>query len=139
MAKSAAARMTKAKKPKEPRLGIFWLVKGRLLIDSVPLSECETYADHLIYPPSHVHLWEQWQKLGKVPTDSDYDEYARGRVMCNAKKNEFTLLADRCILKQKKLIAEIKKLFCLPTRTLLNTDLHYRCFQCLHGNEDVEE
>jgi hypothetical protein len=139
LAKSAVIRAMKARTAKEPRLGIFWLVKDRLLIDSAPLSECETYADHLIYPSSHVHVWEKWQKVGKAPTDSDYDEYARGRVMCNAKKNEFTLLADRCILKQKKLISEIKKLFYLPARTLLGTDLHYRCFQCLHGNEDVEE
>ncbi len=79
MAKSAAARMTKAKKRKEPRLGILWLVEGKLLIDSVPLSESETYADHLIYPGSDRHVWEQWQKAGNAPARSEYDEYAQGR------------------------------------------------------------
>jgi len=34
----------------EARLGIFWFVKGKLLIDSTPLSECEHYGDHLNYP-----------------------------------------------------------------------------------------
>ncbi len=55
------------------------------------------------------------------------------------KTNRFTLFADRCILKQKKLITEIKKALCLPQRTLLGTDLHHRCFQCLHHNEDIVE
>jgi hypothetical protein len=31
----------------EPRLGIFWLVNGNLLIDSTPLSKAERYGDHL--------------------------------------------------------------------------------------------
>jgi len=123
----------------EARLGIFWLVNGKLLIDSTPLSECEHYGDHLNYPGSHIHVWEQWQKIGKAPVESEYEEYARGRVMCDKNAREFTLLADRCILKRKDLIAEIKKQLCLPKRTPLGTDQHYRCFRCLPGNAEGEE
>lgn len=81
--------------PTEPRLGIFWLLHGKLLIDSVPLSECEQYGDHLNYPGSHIDVWERWRRLGKAPVESEYEEYARGRVMCQTKTNKFTLLADR--------------------------------------------
>ena len=139
MAKSVASSRKAAKPATEPRLGIFWLVDGKLLIDSAPLSECEEYGDHLNYPGSHIDVWERWKRIGSAPEESEYEEYPRGRVMCDKNAKEFTLLADRCILKRKDLIAEIKKQLCLPKQTSLGTDPHYRCFQCLHGNADVEE
>jgi len=49
-----------------------------------------------------------------------------------------TLLADTCILKRKELIAKIKEELRLPKQTTLGTDPHYRCFTCLHGNNDEE-
>jgi len=74
----------------EARLGIFWFVKGKLLIDSTPLSECEHYGDHLNYPGSHIDVWTHWQQIGKVPAESEYEEFARGRVMCDMKAKTFT-------------------------------------------------
>jgi hypothetical protein len=139
MAKSPTGRRKTPKPVIEPRLGIFWLVDGKLLIDDVPLSECEQYGDHLNHPGSHIRVWEHWQKVGKVPAETEYEEYARGRVICDMKTKRFTLLADKCILKRKDLIAEIKKGLCLPKQTSLGTDPHYRCFHCLHGNADEEE
>ncbi len=136
MPKPAAGKKNKSKT--EARLGIFWLVNGRLLIDSAPVSECERYGDHLNYPGSHIRVWERWQQIGKAPVESEYEECARGRVMCDMKTKRFTLLADRCILKRKDLIAEIKKQLCLPKQTSLGTDPHYSCFHCLHGNADDE-
>ena len=120
----------------KPRLGIFWLVDGKLLIDSVPLSECDKYGDHLNYPGSHIHVWELWRRGGKVPVESEYEVFPRGRVIYGT---TFTLLADRCILKRKDLIATIKKQLCLPKQTSMGTDPHYRCFHCLHGSSNYEE
>ena len=134
MPKPAAGKKNKAKA--EARLGIFWLVDGNLLIDSAPLSECEQYGDHRNYPGSHINVWEQWQRVGKVPLESEYEEFPRGRVMYGT---TFTLLADRCILKRKDLIAAIKKELRLPKQTSLGTDPHYRCFRCLHGDANDEE
>ena len=142
MAKAAKRTRKNPKPATELRLGIFWLVGDKLLIDSAPLSECEKYGDHLNYPKGHNRVWEHWQQIGKAPVESEYEEYARGRVMCDLKTNRFTLLADKCILKRKDLIAAIKDELHLPKQTLqtsLGTDAHYRCFQCLHGNADDEE
>jgi len=139
MAKPAERTRKGARPTAEPRLGIFWLVDGKLLIDSFPLSECEKYGDHLNYPGSHIHVWEKWRQVGKAPAESEYEEFARGRVMCDTKAKRFTLLADRCILNRKELIAEIKKALCLPKQTPLGTDSHYRCFHCLHGNVHEED
>jgi len=113
-------------------------VDGKLMIDSAPLSECERYGNNLNYPRSHIAVWEQWRQVGKAPAESEYEEYARGRVMCDIETKKFTLLADRCILKRKDLIAQIKKQLCLPKQTSLGTDPHYRCFTCLHGAENEE-
>lgn len=120
----------------ESRLGIFWLVDGKLLIDSAPLSECEQYGDHLNYPGSHIDVWERWKHIGRAPAESEYEEFPRGRVMYGT---TFTLLADRCILKRKDVIATIKDELHLPKKTMLGTDPHYRCFHCLHGGSDYEE
>lgn len=137
MAKSSS-RGT-AKPATEPRLGIFWLVNGRLLMDSAPVSECEQYGDHLNYPSSHIRVWERWQQIGKAPADYEYEEHARGRVMCNTGAKQFSLLADRCFLRRKDLIAAIRNELHLPKQTSLGTDPHYRCSQCLHGNADEED
>jgi hypothetical protein len=34
------------RRKKPPYVGIFWLVDGKLVVDSVPLSEAEPYGDH---------------------------------------------------------------------------------------------
>jgi len=137
-------RTPKRKSPKplvetiEPRLGIFWLVRDSLLIDSLPLSACEQYSDHLTYPHSHIDVWEQWQRIGKAPVESEYEECARGRVGYDTKTKTFSLLADRCVLKRKDLIAKIKGDLCLPKRISQGTDPHYRCFTCLHRIDDED-
>ncbi len=72
--------MTKQKLP-EPCVGIMWLVRDKLLFDSMPLSEAEVYGDHLTHPRSHIRMWEQFQRLGRAPRESEYEEFPRGRVM----------------------------------------------------------
>jgi len=133
MPKSSSRKNRKAEA--EPRLGIFWLVDGKLLIDSAPLSECEQYGDHLNYPGSHIDVWEQWKRIGEAPAESEYEEFPRGRLTYNAKSG-FMLLADMCILKRKGVVATIKNELHLPRQTSLGTDPHYRCSTCLYGTSE---
>jgi hypothetical protein len=140
MKKSSQGTHRKRSAAPEPRLGIFWLVKDKLLlIESAPLSECEKYADHLNYPGSHIDVWERWRQVGKATGESEYEEFPRGRAMYSTSTKSFTLLADRCILKRKDLIATIKDELHLPKRTTLGTDPHYRCSTCLYGNAEDED
>ena len=129
--------MTREKLP-APRLGIFWLVRDNLLFDSTPLSEAEAYGDHQGHPRSHIKVWAQLQMLGTAPRESEYEEYPRGRVMFHPSAEVYTILADRCILDRKDLIAEIKETLHLPKGTKRGPDPHYQCFKCVHGegNED---
>ena len=122
----------------EPQLVIFWLVRGELVIDCVPLSHAEPYGDSLTHPRSHIDVWAQYQRIGKVPRESEYEEFPRGRVTHHPSSGEFTILADPCILDRKDLITQIKDALHLPAKTKIGTDPHYRCFFCLYGS-DVDD
>jgi hypothetical protein len=128
----------KRPKPVEPRLGICWLLQGKLLFDSLPLSESAQYHKYRIYPGSHIAVWEEWQRLGKAPTESEYEEFPRARLTYDTSTKIFTLLADQCILQRKDVIATIREEFHLPKRITLGTDSHYRCFHCLYGSVEKE-
>jgi hypothetical protein len=138
--KKESERAKKAVGSIEPHVGIFWLVNGRLLIDSTPLSKAEPYADHLGHARSHIDVWTRYQRSGKVPSESEYEEFPRGRVTHHPASGECAIFADRCILNRKDLIARLKDELQLPNKTKLATDLHYRCHHCLYGTqEDSEE
>jgi hypothetical protein len=140
MRKPSQSRRHKAStRTTEPRVGIFWLVDGKLLIDSTLLSKAESYGDHLTHPQGHAAVWEQYQQVGKVPPESEYEESPRGRVIYDTTTLTFTLLADKCILNRKELITKIKEELRLPKKTTLGTDSHYRCFNCLYGRDDDED
>jgi len=119
-----------------PHVGIFWLLNGKLIIDSMPLGKAEPYGDHLTYPRSHIDVWGQWRLGDKVPGESEYEEFPRGRVMYNTKTRRFTLLADRCILHDKDAVSRIMSELHLPSEnTDKGTDAHYRCSSCLRVRE----
>jgi hypothetical protein len=135
------AQMTnKIKRPQSevtPQVGIFWLCDGKPLIDRTLLAESEDYGAFKTHPRSHLEAWSLFQKRGIVPADVEYEEQPRGRVMYNTKTRRFTILADRCILKDRKMLARIMSEMKLPIKkTDKETDSHYRCSACLRGRAD---
>jgi hypothetical protein len=122
----------------EPRVGIFWLVDGKPLIDSTSLSEAEPYGDHLTHPRGHAEMWGQYQRGGLVSQEMEYEEPPRGRVIYHTKTRRFTFLADRCILRDKNVVRGIMSELKLPRNTETDTDNHYRCPACgsTKANED---
>ena len=121
----------------EPRVGIFWLVDGKTLIDSTSLSEAEPYGDNLTHPSGHAKVWEHYQRNGLVSREMEYEESPRGRVMYNTKTQRFTFLADRCILRDKNVVRRIMSELKLPRNTETDTDSHYRCPAC--GSTETNE
>ena len=113
----------------EPEVGIFFLVGDRLLIDSVPLSNAEEYGHHRIYG-AHVDYWDALVQAGQVT--GEYDEHPRGRVSYSTLAERISLLADRCILEQPKVVLEIIRRLHLPPDTIRDTDTdsHYVCPGC---------
>ena len=124
-------KQRKGVKPPEPKVGIIYLVKGKLLIDSTPLSKAVRHGDHLIHDGNHIDFWAYLASTGVVPYD-EYEEYPRGRVAYNEETERYMILADRCILGKKSLVARILSRMNLPPGdTESGTDSHYRCFRCL--------
>ena len=137
MKKSSEGQRKRAARITEPRVGIFWLVDGKLLIDSTLLSAAEKYEDFRIHSGNHVSVWEKFQQNGTAPREMEYEEAPRGRVMYNAKSQRFTLLADKCILKDKRIVSKIMSEMNLPSKNMeKETDSHYRCFACLYGRSE---
>lgn len=140
---SGAARRVSRKSPAagaEPHLALFWLTDAGLVFDQTPLSQAERYsATHLIHPGDHIHVWARLQREGKVPTDVEYEQPPRGRVVYETATKMFVVLADRCILSRPELVTEIRQALHLPPHTRTETDAHYRCFSCLYGKPDQEE
>jgi hypothetical protein len=125
------------RRKKEQRVGIFWLVDGKLVMDCTALSMSENCSAFKVHPGDHCLVWEKLQRSGAVPADVEYEEYPRGRVMYDTKARRFSLLADRCILKNKRVIRDIISKMKLPSKnTDMGTDSHYRCFRCLHGRRE---
>ena len=117
---------------KSPKVGIFWLVKGKLLFDSTPVDDAEPYGDCKNHPRGHIDRWRQMQMTEVVPSDVEYEEPPRGRCVFNVKVDKFTILADRCILKKPNLVKKIISELQLPAdKTKTDTDPHYRCYKCL--------
>jgi hypothetical protein len=119
----------------DPRVGIFWmLADGSLLVDSSPLSAAESYADCLTHSRSHIDVWAELQSSGRAPTDVEYEEYPRGRVIFETRQDRWVIMADRCILRRKDLIRKISASMNLGgMRIETSPDLHYRCSRCLYG------
>ena len=126
----------------QPKVGIFWLVGERLILDASPLSEADPYGDCLTHRNSHIDYWTEQQSLGAVPKEMEYEEPPRGRVVFNRKNERFMLYADRCILDKRAVVNLIKELMHLPSdRTDVGTDGHfghYRCYRCLENSANRE-
>jgi hypothetical protein len=123
----------------EPLLGIFWLIDGKLVLDSMPLTEAVPYGSRVTHPADHIDLWQEWKRSGRAPEGSEYEEYPRGRTIHSLATGEITILADRCIIERKGIVKQIKETLHLPKSTMLDTDAHYRCPMCLYGREKDED
>lgn len=127
----AAQRCRAAKKAKVPRVGIVFAYERKAFIDSTPVTEAESYAHFKIHGRDHHQYWLQLQQKKAVPAEVEYDEVPRGRVAYNTKTRRYTLLLDRCILRNKKLVSRLIAQMNLPSETQASTDSHYRCQACL--------
>lgn len=120
---------------REPKVGIFWLVDGKLISDVTPVSSAEAYGECLGHAKGHFQYWSELQRTGTIPADTEYEDPPRGRIVFNGGTGQYILYADKCIREQSKVVHKILRDFALPEDgTVLSGDEHYRCRVCLHGN-----
>jgi len=120
---------------REPKVGIFWLVNGKLIVDITPISHAESYGDCLGHAKSHLEYWTELQRANLIPQDAEYEDSPRGRVVFNTTTGQYIFYADKCIREKSKVVHKILRDFALPEDgTVLTGDGHYRCRVCLYGN-----
>lgn len=125
--------MKKSVQQPEPHVGIFWFFDNKLILNSSPLSMAEPYGTALGHTTSHIDHWTRLQCNRTVPADTEYDEPPRGRVVFDGREQRFHLMADKCILGRRDVVAGIMEAMHLPDDTKVSTDSHYRCPRCLAG------
>ena len=123
----------------EPRVGIFWLFDGQLIIDSTPVPDAEPYGVRMTHAISHIDHWTKLQERGKVPGYVEYEEPPRGRVVMDTQTQRWIIYADVCIRQSAMASSEIFGSFNLPTdKTDFRNDGHYRCAVCLSRRANDE-
>jgi len=68
--------------------------------------------------------------MGLVPWNLPYQWLPRARVTYEERTDQFTLLADQCIVKNIRKIRAIMRELNLPPMTRVVADPHYQCFKC---------
>ena len=124
-----------------PYIGIFWLVQTsngqtRLLAVGCPLDQAEPYGDCLTYSPGHYKTWAQWRRdrtldpaLRALVRAYEYEDWPRGRIVCDRSRDLFILYADRKLMTPAT-IARIASQFHLPAeRTEVQSDFHYQSME----------
>lgn len=104
-------------------VGLFFYVEGNFLFHGCKLNGAETYGDFLVYPESHMDVWdkEYWGTYGV-----DFDYYPRGRIVYRKTDDTFMIYYDRCIGEEiQKLVDRYD-----GVRVLLDYDEHYQCHIC---------
>jgi len=122
--------MNMGKRTPQPEVGIIYLVGEKLWIDATPIARAGNFGDFAFHERYHFQYWQQLVKQRAAP-DTEYERFPRGRVSYDRKSAKFELLADRCILSEKSLVATIFLQMNLPSRgTETGTDSLYRCLRC---------
>ena len=123
-------RRQEATKAKVPKVGLFFVVDGKPFVDGLSWMEVPSLAGFRTYGVGHPDYWQCLQEGGAVPRDMPYDMFSRGRVNYEDASRKFTLFADRCIIRNNRLVSSIMSQLCLPRGTRVLADDHYRCPKC---------
>ena len=117
-----------------PKVGIFYVIGGKLVSDTTPTKEAEDYGDFKSHPNSHFKFWVLLKRFAFPKYKHlDYDYFPRGRVVYNKVKDEYSIYLDKCVVKDKKMLGQVKNEFNLPynkRKVIVGFDYHYQCKKC---------
>jgi hypothetical protein len=122
--------------PTQPAVGIFGRVNGVIVVDRSTLDEAEPYGDCITHAAGHYERWQEWQALGGARLAAvgypdqiawtEYDQWPRGRIVCETPTRRFVLYADRR-LQKPDIVDALKTAFGLnEAEVIVRSDSHYR-------------
>ncbi|BCG47941.1 hypothetical protein GEOBRER4_n2794 [Citrifermentans bremense] len=114
-----------------PQVGVFFVVQGRVILDTVSVAQGEPYGEAIEHG-GHHDFHEQLtpstpnERIFKV---RPYDYFPRGRVVYFPVPNTFRLYADRCL--GPDTLRQVAELFHLAGQNVEHAfDEHYQCARC---------
>ena len=115
-------------KTPQSNIGLFWVVDGKVLSrKSLPQAapvvcgKADIAADH----------FSTWRALRPAQAPVSYDYHPRGRVIYDTEQNVFMIYADRCLIKNKRMMKKIEAEFGLASVPReIHSDAHYQCHRC---------
>jgi hypothetical protein len=117
-----------------PQVGIIYVVKNHIYIDSTPVDRSLIFInkgkDFINHENDHFSYWKTILSVDHALRNFDYADFPRGRVIYVIKSKKFLLYLDKCIMSKKLVINKIISLMNLPTSTKISTDEHYQCSKC---------
>jgi hypothetical protein len=111
-------------------VGIFFVIEGVVVRDSVSIEKGQPYGDHV----EHGGHYDYWLNLAPVNVPEStfkahaYDYFPRGRVVFDSQHQQMKLYIDRCI--KGATFTAIREEFAMPQDTLISYDAHYQCHSC---------
>jgi len=121
--------VTQAARSKAQRVGTFYLIDHEPFVASIPWSKNPTYAGFRTFGVGHYEFFGYLVESGRV-SEGAYWAFPRGRVSYCNETRQFIILADRCVVRSKRLTRTILELFNLPGSTQVRMDAHYSCEKC---------
>ncbi|MBO5313574.1 MAG: hypothetical protein J6B29_06365 [Clostridia bacterium] len=113
-------------------VGIFWVINNEFLLHRemcIRREEREKGSEMVDSRFSHIKQWEMHEKDYPL---ADFATYPRGRILYDARRNDYIIYADKCI--EMEQIAKIAEL-CNIKKYVVAHDEHYRCDKCMQGEE----
>jgi len=114
-----------------PLVGIYFVVKGNILHDSVDLAQAEPYGDalqHGGHNDFHEALRPQ-SPIERLFKSKPYDYFPRGRVVYFQQTKKFRIYLDKCL--DEATIEQIVNVFSLTSQDIEKEhDQHYKCAGC---------
>ena len=110
----------------EARIGLFFVMNGKLLLHTCPLADGELYGDFINYLESHDAVWRRvYYRKYRV----DFDYFPRGRIIFNRATKLYLLYHDPCIANE----AEALRGRFPEGKCVIGLDEHYQCHKCNRG------
>jgi hypothetical protein len=81
-----------------PEVGIFWLIDGKLVADSIPWRQADIYGGFYNGKNDHATFWATLQRLLPQWKGVKYTDYPRGRVLYDSMEDVFLVYSSRGIV-----------------------------------------
>jgi len=109
----------------QPKVGIFWVFRGRLLTAACSVDDGVECDGAVNSPHDHVDYWKVLQRQHPKLRALEYEQVPRGRVVFRRKAQRFCVYLDERLL-TSALQQRLRKAFDLPSsRTRFESDPHY--------------